>query len=68
MPDDDPLLFYTAIARYAHGSLRRGGKLLFECNTRFATATADMMRSCGFDDVTVAADCFGKPRFAEGNK
>lgn len=67
VPDDDPLLFYSAIARYAHGSLRHGGKLLFECNTRFATATADMMRSCGFDDVRVAADCFGKPRFAEGN-
>ena len=67
VPDDDPLLFYSAIAHYAHGSLRRGGKLLFECNTRFATATADMMRSCGFYDVRVAADCFGKPRFAEGN-
>lgn len=67
VPDDDPLLFYSAIARYAHGALRRGGKLLFECNTHFATATADMMRSCGFYDVTVAADCFGNPRFAEGN-
>lgn len=32
VPDDDPLRFYRAIARYALSSLSNGGSLLFECN------------------------------------
>lgn len=66
VPDADPLLFYRAIARYAARTLRGGGSLLFECNTRFAGATARMMRGEGFAGASVADDCFGMPRFAEG--
>ena len=68
VPDDNPLLFYRAITRYAVGALRPGGRLLFECNTRYAADTARMMRGEGLDGVAVADDCFGKPRFAEGTK
>lgn len=64
VPDDTPLLFYRAITRYARKALRSGGSLLFECNTRYAECTADMMRSEGFGSAEVVADCFGKPRFA----
>lgn len=67
VPDDDPLRFYRAIARYALHSLSNGGSLLFECNTRYAEATGEMMREMGFDDVTVNDDCFGLPRFVKGS-
>lgn len=67
VPDDDPLRFYRAIARYALRSLSNGGNLLFECNTRYAEATGEMMREMGFEDVTVNDDCFGLPRFVKGN-
>lgn len=67
VPDDDPLRFYRAIARYALRSLSDGGSLLFECNTRYAEATGDMMRKMGFEDVTVNDDCFGLPRFVKGS-
>lgn len=67
VPDDDPLRFYRAIARYALRSLSNGGSLLFECNTRYAEATGEMMREMGFEDVTVNDDCFGLPRFVKGN-
>ena len=67
MPDDDPLRFYRAIARYALRSLSNGGSLLFECNTRYAEATGEMMREMGFEDVTVNDDCFGLPRFVKGS-
>lgn len=40
VPDDDPLRFYRAIARYALLTLNIGGSLLFECNTRYAEAMA----------------------------
>ena len=68
VPDDDPLRFYRAIARYALRSLSNGGNLLFECNTRYAEATGEMMREMGFEDVTVNDDCFGLPRFVAGRK
>lgn len=67
VPDDDPLRFYRAIARYALSSLSNGGSLLFECNTRYAEATGEMMREMGFEDVTVNDDCFGLPRFVKGS-
>lgn len=67
VPDDDPLRFYRAIARYALRSLNNGGSLLFECNTRYAEATGEMMREMGFEDITVNDDCFGLPRFVKGS-
>lgn len=67
VPDDDPLRFYRAIARYALRSLSNGGSLLFECNTRYAEATGEMMREMGFEDVMVNDDCFGLPRFVKGS-
>ena len=68
VPDDDPLRFYRAIARYAKQTLATNGVLLFECNTRYAEATAEMMREMGFDGVRVSDDCFGKARFVEGKE
>ena len=61
VPDTDPLLFYRAIARYAMRSLRKGGWLLFECNTLYAHDTAQMAADMGFAKSVVEDDCFGKP-------
>lgn len=68
VPDTDPLLFYRAITRYALGSLSDGGRLLFECNTLYAGDTARMMNDEGMAATQVYDDCFGKPRFAVGEK
>ena len=68
VPDDDPLRFYRAIARYALLTLNIGGNLLFECNTRYAEATGTMLRDMGFEEVTVSDDCFSLPRFVRGRK
>ena len=68
VPDDDPLRFYRAIARYALLTLNIGGSLLFECNTRYAEATGKMLRDMGFEEVTVSDDCFSLPRFVRGRK
>ena len=67
VPDDDPLRFYRAIARYALLTLNIGGSLLFECNTRYAEATGTMLSDMGFEEVTVSDDCFGLPRFVRGS-
>ena len=68
VPDDDPLRFYRAIARYALLTLNIGGSLLFECNTRYAEATGTMLSDMGFEEVTVSDDCFNLPRFVRGRK
>lgn len=66
--DTDPLLFYRAIARYAMRSLRKGGWLLFECNTLYAHDTAQLASDMGFATSVVEDDCFGKPRFVKAQK
>lgn len=68
VPDTDPLLFYRAIACYAMRSLRKGGWLLFECNSLYAHDTAQMASDMGFATSVVEDDCFGKPRFVKAQK
>ena len=63
VPDDAPLLFYRAIARYATGSLRHGGMLFFECNPLYLPAVEEMLRQMSYDDVVSRDDPFGKTRF-----
>ncbi len=65
VPDADPLLFYRSIGTYARTALAGGGRLLFECNTRFAADTAHMLTGMGFARARVVDDCFMKPRFVE---
>lgn len=62
VPDDDPLLFYRAITRYAARTLCPDGALYFELNPLYADLTADMARHEGFSDVAVIKDSYGKRR------
>ena len=63
VPDDDPLLFYRAIAQYSLRALKPGGRLYFEINRQFGSETAQMLTELGFDDVVVTRDSFGNNRF-----
>ena len=64
VPDNDPLLFYKAIASYAKRSLEKGGRLYLEINQRFGTEVKRLLEDCGFDEVRIIVDSFGKDRFA----
>lgn len=66
VPDNDPLLFYRAIAHYASKALKPGGRLLFETNTAYAHEVAQVMANEGFTAIEVRNDCFGKPRMVKG--
>ena len=63
VPDEDPLLFYSAIARFARQALKVGGVLYFEINPLYADALCSMLSSLGFANVTIHVDQFGKQRF-----
>ena len=63
VPDEAPLLFYSAIARFARLALKVGGALYFEINPLYADALCSMLSSLGFANVTIHIDQFGKQRF-----
>lgn len=68
VPDNDPLLFYKAIAAYAAASLERGGRLYLEINQRFGNEVKRLLEGNGFDEVRIIEDSYGKTRFAAAVK
>ena len=63
VPDDDPLLFYRAVARWAQRFLRPGGVGLVEINEALGPETADVFREAGFKNVQNLPDFYKKMRF-----
>ena len=66
VPDEDPLLFYRTIARFAKTALQDGGNLYFEINPLYAQQLEQLMQDEGFSDICFRYDSFGKQRFARG--
>ncbi|MFI3305775.1 MAG: peptide chain release factor N(5)-glutamine methyltransferase [Rikenellaceae bacterium] len=62
VPDDDPLLFYRAIARSAAKLLTPNGRLYYEIHENFAAATKDMLEAEGFARVEIRVDINDKER------
>lgn len=63
VPDDDPLVFYRAIAHHASRLLTDRGWGIVEINSLLANQTADCFRTAGFPTVSVLSDLSGRPRF-----
>ena len=63
VPDDDPLLFYRAVARWAQRFLRPGGTGLVEINEALGPETAAVFRGAGFKNVQILPDFAQKSRF-----
>jgi release factor glutamine methyltransferase len=68
VPDDDPLLFYRAIADYATKTLRHGGTLYLELNAHYAEGCRQLFIQNGFADVRLMEDQFGKLRFLKATQ
>ncbi|WP_210489957.1 peptide chain release factor N(5)-glutamine methyltransferase [Rufibacter aurantiacus] len=65
VPNEDPLLFYRRIAMVAQQLLKKGGKLYFEINERFAEETLEMLKEMGYQEIKVYKDLRGKDRVSE---
>ena len=48
VPDDNPLLFYNNIARFAEQKLKKKGYLYFEINAQMGEAVVNMLRMMEF--------------------
>ena len=68
VPDDDALLFYRAIARYAAKALRPGGRLYLEINPLQADALERLLEGCGLTEIETRNDQFGKKRMTRACK
>lgn len=62
IPEEEPLLFYKAIALFAKEHLSKGGKLYFEINRRFGKELQSMLEGLGFADVKIHQDMYGADR------
>lgn len=63
VPDDDPLLFYRAIADYGLTALKEDGWLYFEINPLYADELATLLSKMSYHDIEIKNDQFGKQRF-----
>lgn len=62
VPDNDPLVFYRAIARTARRMLTPQGRLYFEIYESLAEDMQQMLAVEGYMDITIREDFRGKPR------
>ncbi|MEB2783352.1 peptide chain release factor N(5)-glutamine methyltransferase [Algoriphagus persicinus] len=60
--NDDPLIFYRAIAQKGKQLLKTGGKLYFEINEKYGKEVAALMQAMGYLDVQLLKDINGKDR------
>ena len=65
VPDDDPLLFYRAIATAAKRLLAPTGVGIVEINEALGPETEDVFRSAGYTETEIIRDFFAKDRFVK---
>lgn len=63
VPDDDPLIFYKAIASRGKRGLKSGGKVVVEINAALGESTAAVFETEGYSDISLSKDINGKDRF-----
>lgn len=68
VPDNDPLLFYRAIAQYGQTALKEGGWLYFEINPLYAEALHEMLSKMSYHDIEIKEDQYGKQRMIRAKK
>ena len=65
--DDDPLLYYRAIARYSKVRLIHGGLLYLEINEFFGREVTELLDLNGFAGLELLKDFRGRDRFVKAD-
>lgn len=66
--DQDPLLFYKAIADFGQHHLLSGGKCFVEINEHFGQETKKVFEERSYKSVVLLKDIHGKDRFVRAEK
>lgn len=62
VPDNDPLVFYNAIAKFALNNLENGGLIFFEIHEEMSAKILELLASLGFKEIELKKDLQGKTR------
>ena len=68
VPNDDPLLFYRAIAQYGQTALKEGGWLYFEINPLYAEDLRAILSKMSYYDIEIKEDQYGKRRMIRAKR
>lgn len=68
VPDDDPLIFYTMIAKKGINALKPGGKIVVEINEQFGKEVRELFIQTGFTGAIVIKDLQHKDRIVTAVK
>lgn len=68
VPDNNPLLFYEAIAAFSQKRLIAGGWIFFEINEKYGEDIVKMLDKSGFVDIELKKDLQGKDRMIKAMK
>ena len=60
--DDDPLLFYRAVAQLGLSGLLPGGALYVEINQVYGKETEELFASLGYHSIELRKDFYGNDR------
>jgi len=68
VPDDNPLLFYRAIAELGQQNLKPDGWLYFEINPVYADDMREMLSVMSYHNIEIKEDQFGKQRMIRAQR
>ena len=68
VPENDPLLFYKAIADFAKVNLTENGLLFFEINESYGKETVELLRDKGFKNIELRKDMSDRDRMVKANR
>lgn len=68
VPEDDPLIFYKAIADFASTRLEKGGLLFFEINEIYGKQIIELLNIKQFINIELRKDISGKDRMVKAIK
>ena len=68
VPDEDPLLFFRAIARLGQKALHKDGRLYFEINPAYHQELTKMLDKMGYSEIETRKDLFGKNRMIKAKR
>ncbi|MEO8796210.1 MAG: peptide chain release factor N(5)-glutamine methyltransferase, partial [Daejeonella sp.] len=66
--DNDPLIFYKAITKFASAHLKKDGVLYLEINENLGGETVSLLKGFGFKNVELRKDLPGKDRMIRAEK
>ncbi len=66
--DNDALIFYKAIIRFANKHLNKQSHLYFEINEAFGDEMITLLRKKGYQDIELRKDINGKNRMIKGKR